>query len=241
MALHHLIITRPVCLAIASLAVLRMPVASASSRALAALTVEVVQCAAGRSETPRLAVATASEYPKLQYVGTDASVQKADDGYFILTTKIAQGNYFYRVGSEHCSNYTQDAILGGHSRTLSMALFPRMPGPIGGGHVKLFGIENAVAGTLAVRPEVGWLVAADGSRRVLDLQDGAFYIARVYPGRYSLRFELHGGWQSEIDLNLSSVSSTQLVERDLDLSTLRQNLGNILGTGATLKECDFCW
>ena|GEM_PF-3945236 len=75
----------------------------------------------------------------------------------------------------------------------------------------------------------------------MDLQDGAFYIERVYPGKYSLRFELHGGWQSEIDVNLSSVSSTQLVERDLDLSTVRRNLGNILETGGTSKECDYCY
>jgi hypothetical protein len=119
-----------------------------------------------------------------------------------------------------------------------MALFPRTGSIV---YSKLFGIENAVAGTLAVRPDVGWIVAGDGSKRVLDLQDGAFYIPRVYPGKYSLRFELHGGWQSEIDVNLSSISSTQLIELDIDLSTLRQNLGNILATGGTLKECGYCY
>jgi hypothetical protein len=237
MALSHQTLVSRACLALAALALLRIPSASASPRELASLTFEVIQCPQGRSEVPRLFVAVGSEYPKLNYVATDAPVQKADDGYFVLTTKIAQGNYFYRLESEHCFNYTQDAVLGGHGRTLSIALYRRMPRSLG----KFFGIENAVAGTLPVRPDVGWIVAADGSKRVLDLQDGAFYIERVYPGKYSLRFELHGGWQSEIDVDLSSVSSTQLVERDLDLSTVRQNLGNILATGGTLKECDYCY
>lgn len=226
------------CSALAALVVLRMPSASATPRDLASLSFDVIQCPQGRSEAPRLFVAAASEYPKLQYVEVDASVQRAADGYFILATNIRQGNYFYRVESEHCSNYTQDAVLNGHSRTLSMALFPRTGSIV---YSKLFGIENAVAGTLAVRPDVGWIVAGDGSKRVLDLQDGAFYIPRVYPGKYSLRFELHGGWQSEIDVNLSSISSTQLIELDIDLSTLRQNLGNILATGGTLKECGYCY
>ena len=236
---RHIVVGR-VCLTVAALAVLGTPLASATSHEPASLSVQVIQCREGRSEVPRLLVADASAYPKLEYVGTDAFVQKADDGYFILATKIAQGNYFYRVESEHCSNYAQDAVLGGHSRTLSMVLYPR-PGVHNRAHTKLFGIENAVAGTLPLRPDVGWIVAADGSKRVLDLQDGAFYIPRVYPGRYRLRLELHGGWQTEIGIDLSSVPSKQLVEHDLNLATIRQNIGNILANGNTLKECDYCY
>ncbi len=121
---RHIVVGR-VCLTVAALAVLGTPLASATSHEPASLSVQVIQCREGRSEVPRLLVADASAYPKLEYVGTDAFVQKADDGYFILATKIAQGNYFYRVESEHCSNYAQDAVLGGHSRTLSMVLYPR--------------------------------------------------------------------------------------------------------------------
>lgn len=205
------------------------------------LTFEVIQCLQGRTEVPRLFVAVASQYPRLQYAAADTTAQRANDGLFLLTTTIARGNYFFRVESDHCSNYTQDAVLGNHSRTLSMALFRRMPGDNGRSHIKMFGIENAVAGTLAVRPDVGWIVAADGSKRVLDLQDGAFYIPRVYPGKYTFRFELHGGLQSEVNVDLSSISSTQLIEWDIDLSTIRQNLGNILAAGGTLKECDYCY
>jgi len=50
-----------------------------------------------------------------------------------------------------------------------------------------------------------------------------------------------GGWQTEIGIDLSSVPSKQLVEHDLNLATIRQNIGNILANGNTLKECDYCY
>lgn len=107
--------------------------------------------------------------------------------------------------------------------------------------VKLFDSENAVAGALAVRPSAGWIVGANGTTRVLDLQDDAYYIERVPPGRYSLRFELHGSLQSEISLDLGTLSPTQLLERNVDIAAFRKNLGAILWPSGTLKKCSYCY
>lgn len=103
---------------------------------------------------------------------------------------------------------------------LSIALHEN-PGP-GKIDLELFGSENSVAGEIPVRAAVGWIVAASGATRALDLQDGAYYIDRVEPGRYSLRFELHGSLQSEMPLNLSEVLPTQLYRHDVDISTFRK-------------------
>ena len=206
------------------------------------VTLEVIQCSQGRAEVPQLSIAPASEYPHLHYTIADrASVARLDDGYYAVMDQLPQGNYFFEIRSTGCFSYFQSAILAGHKRLLSVALARRVAGAVGGGMAKLFGSENAVAGVLAVRPSVGWIVAANGSTRVLDLQDGAYYIERVPPGRYSLRFELHGSLQSEISLDLRNFSPTQFLERDVDIATFRKNLGAILSPSGTLKKCSYCY
>jgi hypothetical protein len=206
----------------------------------ASVTFEVIQCAGGRTEAPQLSVAPASEYPNLRYIDTDlTSARRLADGYYEATSTVPQGNYFFRLRSNHCSNYLQNAVLSGHKRILSIALHPTPKA--GQLFTKLFDSENAVSGTLAVRPDVGWIVAANGATRVLDLQDGAYYIERVIPGRYILRFELHGSLQSEIPLDLSDMSPTQLYESDIGIATFRKNIGSILGAGGTLKDCSYCY
>lgn len=212
---------------------------AAGVAANASVTLEIIQCAQGREELPQLSVALASEYPSLRYVAELTPAQRIDDGYYKITASVPEGNYFFELRSKHCSNYLQASALRGHARILSIALHqnPRA----GELYLKLFSFENSVAGTIAVRPAVGWIVAANGTMRVLDLQDGAYYIERVPPGKYSLRFELHGSLQSEIPLDLSNLSSTQLYEYDIDAPTFRRNIGPILAHGGTLKDCSYCY
>ncbi len=217
------------------------PLSPASVSASGAVTLEVIQCPRGRTENPQLSIASAADYPNLRYVAVDVvSVEHVDNGYYKVTASVPQGNYFFQVRSNHCSNYLQAAVLTSHTRLLSLALETRSPAS-DKSYVKLFDSENSVAGTLAVHPSVGWIVAASGASRVLDLQDGAYYIERVLPGKYSLRFELHGSLQSEIPLDLSDVSSTQLFHRDVDASTFRKNIGLISAHGGTLKDCSYCY
>jgi hypothetical protein len=231
---------RPSCLVAAALLCRPASPAITVTSARESLTFEVIQCAEGRTESPELYLAGASDYPNLRYAVADSvSVERIDDGYYRLTDSVPQGNYFFQLRSSHCSNYLQAAVLAEHRRVLSIALEP-IPGP-GKFRVKLFDSENSVAGTLAVRPSVGWLVAANGATRVLDLQDGAYYIERVVPGKYSLRFELHGSLQSEITIDLSNISQAQLVNRDINASTFRKNIGTILARGTTLKDCSYCY
>jgi hypothetical protein len=216
------------------------PLAMAQVSANASVTFEVIQCPEGRAEAPQLSIAPASEYPTLRYADTDlASNRRLADGYYEITSDVPQGNYFFRLRSNHCSNYLQNAVLAGHKRILSIALHPTPR--IGQLSIKLFDSENAVTGTLAVRPDVGWIVTASGGTRVLDLQDGAYYIERVEPGKYTLRFELHGSLQSEIPLDLSGISPTQLREFDIDIATFRKNIGAISAHGGTFKDCGYCY
>jgi hypothetical protein len=216
------------------------PVASASASTPASVRLEAILCSEGRAEAPQLSIAPSSEYPSLHYVTTNASAEKITEGYYMVTSAVPQGNYFFQLQSRSCSGYLQAAVLAGRTRVLSMALHPARA-KNGKLWIKLFDSENAVAGTLAIRPDVGWIVAAGGGKRVLDLQDDAYYIERVPPGKYTLRFELHGGLQSEIPLDISDISPTQLAERDVDIATFRKNLGLILAVGGTLKECDYCY
>lgn len=230
----------PVCLLFATSLFAPSSAAVADASANASMTLEVIQCAQGRTEAPQLSIALASEYPNLRYAPTKSvSAQHLGDGYYYSTYNVPQGNYFLRLQSDRCSGYLQAALLGGHKRALSIALEAR-PGT-GKVSVKLFDSENSLCGTLVVRPSIGWMVAANGATRVLDLQDGAYYIERVLPGKYSLRFELHGSLQSEVSVDLSNISSTQLFERDVDAATFRKNIGWILPHGGTFKECSYCY
>ena len=214
--------------------------AKADVTANASVTLEVIQCAQGRAEAPQLSIASASEYPNLRYAAESAPARRLGDGYYEVTDNLPQGNYFFRLQSTHCSDYLQAALLKGHHRILSIALSAQNPvNRIM--HAKLFDSENSVFGTLAVRPAVGWIVAANGATRVLDLQDGAYYIERVDPGKYTLRFELHGSFQSEIPLDLSNLSPKQVYEMDIDAVTFRKNIGAILAHGGTLKDCMYCY
>jgi hypothetical protein len=214
--------------------------ASASGSSVGSVKLEAIQCLQGRSEAPQLSIAAASEYPNLHYVAADASIVQMQYGYYAVTDALPEGNYFFRLQSRHCFSYLQAAVLAGHTRALSIALNATKAGN-GKMPFKLFDSENAVAGRLAIRPAVGWLVGPGGGKRVLDLQDDAYYIERVPPGRYALRFELHGSLQSEISLDVSDISPTQLVERDIDIATFRRNLGLISASGGTLKECGYCF
>jgi hypothetical protein len=234
------LLVAPFCLALATLLFAPSPSTEADVPPNASVTLEVIQCAQGRAEAPQLSIASASEYPNLHYAADSASAQRLGDGYYEVTGSLPQGNYFFQLQSSHCSDYLQAAVLSGHKRILSIALHTRNPGA-DKVYAKLFDSENAVSGTLAIRPNVGWIVGANGATRVLDLQDGAYYIERVEPGKYSLRFELHGSLQSEIPLDLSDISSKQSYEHDIDAATFRKNIGLILAHGGTLKDCSYCY
>jgi|SRR5580700_6854505 hypothetical protein len=106
--------------------------ASAGGASAGLVKLEVIQCAKGLAEKPRLSIAHASEYPKLQYDDTATRLNHEGDGYYILSAEIPKG-------------------------------------------------------------------------------------------KYTIRLELHGSLQSEIDLDVSSLSPTQFVERNFDVSVIRNN------------------
>lgn len=203
----------------------------------ATTTLQVVQCSDGRDELPSLEAADASTYPKLRYVTLPNTFKKIAAGLNVVTERMVTGNYFFRIRSRHCAGYFQAGVLAWHARTLSIALRGscRLCG------IKLFSTENVVMGSLPITPSAGFIVDSGGHKRALDIQDGAYYIERVFPGRYVLRFELHGGFQSEIPLNVQDVGTSSKVQKDIDATTFRRNLGAILEDGSTLKSCFWCY
>jgi hypothetical protein len=207
----------------------------------AAVLLQVIQCKTGQGQVPQLLVASASDYPKLKYQAYPARTQMIGNGYYQLNLNIMQGNYFFKVQSTDCANYLQAAVISGHRRSLSMPLFHRSPKAAFEGNLKLFDEENALAGTLPIRPEVAFIVAQGGGKRILDLQDGSYYIERIPPGKYTIRMEFHGGFQSELGVDLTNILPKQFVERDFDISEIRRHLGNILPSGATLQNCGWCY
>lgn len=213
----------------------------ASDSQVAHVTLQAIQCRQGYSETPTLLLAPATDFPRLQYSEEAAQRQQVSEGYSLLTFTVAEGNYFFKVVSSHCIGSLQTAVLVGHKRTLSLALVRRIPDALFEGNLKLVESENALAGSLAITPSVAYLVAITGGKRVLDVQDGAYYLDRVRPAKYILRMELHGGFQSDIPLDLSGISETQLFKRDLNIVDVRQHLGNIRVTGGASQDCDWCY
>jgi len=78
---------------------------------------------------------------------------------------------------------------------ISVPLVKRSATALGEGVIRVFSLENALAGTLPVRPNVAYLVSSTGSKRILE-QNGAYYIHRIPPGRYAMRMEFYGGFQA---------------------------------------------
>lgn len=211
-----------------------------SPASAAVANIQVMQCPKDLTEAPNVAIAPASTYPKLAFQSVNAVVRQEGSGYFVLSFEVASGNYFISVKSSHCFEQIQASLLGGHERALSMALFQKNPKAISQGHVVTFSLENAVAGAMDVRPDVAWIVADDGRKRVLDIQDGAYYIERVTPGKYSVRMEFHSGVQSEVPLDLSQLSSAGYEVRAITVADIRKHLGTVLATGKTWEECYWC-
>jgi hypothetical protein len=123
-----------------------------------------------------------------------------------------------------------------------MPLFPRVAGKPFSGHLKLFDEENALAGKLPVRPQVMYLAPQfqTGRRRVVDTQGDSYYIERVHPGKYTLTLQFHGGYQSELPIDLSGITSTELVKRDFGMRDIRSHIGNISPDGSTLPSRGWC-
>jgi|HubBroStandDraft_2_1064218.scaffolds.fasta_scaffold03472_5 hypothetical protein len=232
---------RPVVFFIGIILVVRYSLATTAAKPeTAVVRIEAIQCVEGRTEPPQLLVAPASGYPNLRYQPLLARVRELSEGYYEIVSSVAQGNYFFEVQSPHCSNSLQTAVLAGHERILSIALLPRLPIKFGG-NLKLFSLENSVAGSLPVRPEVAYLVSESGAKRVLDLQDTEYYIDRVPPGKYAIRMEFHGGFQSEIPVDLTDISLNQLIVRDISIMDVRRHIGNISASGETLQKCAWCF
>jgi hypothetical protein len=203
--------------------------------------VQTLQCPGGVTEVPSIAAAPASEYPNLQYKDIDAEREAIGKAAYQLDLSLPQGNYFFRVQSQHCTQFFQTSVIDGHQRTMFAALVDRNPKAIGNGNFKLFDLENALAGTVAVHPSAAFIVDAHGGKRVLDVQDGAYYIDRLSPGEYTIRLEMAGGGQSEISVDLSSLAASGFLRKDLGLVEIRRHLGVILQSGATRQACYWCF
>lgn len=203
----------------------------------AIVTVEAIQCPAGRAESPQLFVARAANYPNLHYVKEHARFLAAGTGLYKMTFGPLEGNYFLRVESDHCSGSVQTSFLSGQSRAISLALGERCALC----NVVQFSFENALSGKLPIRPSVGFLVSASGSKRVMDIQGDAYYIDRIPPGKYTLRFELHGGLESEVPIDLTSIGSAGTTRFDVDFVTFKKHLGAILQNGRSKQECYWCF
>jgi hypothetical protein len=218
------------------------PSARAQSES-AVVHLQLIQCKAGAAEEPQILVASASEYPALKYEVVTAATRLVSTGYYESDLQIPEGNYFFKAQSRGCSNYLQAAVLSSQVRLLSMPLFPRVPGKPFEGNLKLFDEENALAGTLPVRPQVMYLAPEfqSGRGRVVDMQEDSYYIERVRPGKYTLTLEFHGGYQSEVPIDLSGITSTAFVKRDLAMRDIRSHIGNILPDGSTLPSRGWCY
>lgn len=216
---------------------LALSVAPAKTLPGAVLVIDAIQCAGGAAELPDVDVSPASLYPKLTYTRHVSQRIVNANGFNVLRLQLPGENYFVRVRSPHCSAEFQVGLISGKGRTVSVALTRRCA--LCG--VRLVSVENAVMGRLPVTPSVGYLVARDSTTtRILDIQDGAYYLERVPPGRYLLRFELHGGFQSEIPLDATRIGNKDALQFDITLHEFKCHLGSILKGGDTWNQHRWC-
>jgi hypothetical protein len=203
--------------------------------------VQIIKCVEGEAELPALFIAAASRFPNLDYRRVPEVPKLLGAGVYEIDFHLPQGNYFFKAESSKCSNSTQAAVISGHTRTLSMPTFQRVAGALFGGIFKEVPNENALGGAMPIRPDLAYLESANGKRRYLDLQDGMYYIEKVIPGLYSLRLEFHGGFESDISLDLRTLSRSDFVQRDLSIPEIKRNMGNFSPSGKALKTCEFCY
>lgn len=200
--------------------------------AASTLVIEVIQCPIDRAEAPSIQIASVNESAPL-FHQAKASTAKIEDGFYKLVVSAPVGNVALRLRSKHCNAELQIGTMADRTRTLSVALAPSV--------IVLRSIRNALMGTMPVSPDVAYLVSAAGNRRVIDIQDGAYYLERVLPGKYRLLMELNGGFQADIPMDLTGTDSFSAIRRDLDIRMIREHLGGILLDGHTLEKCLWCY
>lgn len=191
--------------------------------------IAVISCPADAASSIKLAARMAGKNG-LSAPAVNASAVKL--GFNTDEMMLPQGNYLISVSGLHCSRTIQASVISGKTRALSIATRTR--------DISTYPNRNAIGGRLPFQPAAGWLVGQDGSKRVLDLQNAAYYLERVYPGKYELRFELHGGLRSEVPVDLSKIGYYQQVIRDVSADEFRKHLGPVLQDGTTLEQCEWC-
>jgi hypothetical protein len=197
------------------------------------LNLDVIQCPMDRSEAPSIEVAMVSSGPLMNYSQLPATTTKVADGLFRLSSNVPAGNISMRVKSSHCSGTTQAGLMDGRERSLSIATAPLL--------VVLSATHNALMGLLPIQPGVAYLVSAWGTKRVMDVQHGVYYIERIQPGHYTMLIELSAGLQTEIPLDLSRIGYSDVVRRDIDIREIRTHLGESLLNGKTNETCHWCY
>lgn len=228
--MHHLIAS----VALAAFFVGLTAASAGTNPAKANITLQVIQCPRDRFAAPELSVAPATLFRShAQYATIRTVPQNPNVGFYIFNIDLDQGNYLMRVASQDCSQTLQVAVLSGHKRVISVALRQ--------GAISLVSLANATMGLLPIQPAFGWLVGENGAERSLDIQDQAFYLERVPPGHYILRLELHGGYESEIPIDLTGLTTDNYIRHDIGLGEFRKHLGNILATGKATQDCYWCY
>lgn len=214
--------------AIATIAPVRSP-----AQGEANVTIYVVQCPADRNSPPTLEIGTAAlTLAAAHFAAAPATVAPIGDGIYKVTLTAPEGNRAFRVSSGHCSQIVESGLIAGHSRELSAATLPKV--------MRLFSFANGIAGLLPVPAESAFLVSQNGSRRYVEVQDGAYYLQRVPPEKYTLLLELHGGFRSAIPLDLTKAAETGLIRNDIGITEFRKHLGEILASGGTEESCYWC-
>lgn len=186
------------------------------------LRLQVVSCAEGMGERPGVAIAPAAQWPHMKYRPTASRVADNGNGVEILDVPVRQGNWFVRVQTPHCARSVQAGVLAGHTRTVAIVL---------GRNCKLCGVgmyvyTNVLMGTLPLSAPTIYLYA-DGRRRVLDVQDGAFYLEGVPPVKAVLQIQFQQGEDVRVDVDLRHIGQSGVVIQPVDLGTIRKSIAPI--------------
>jgi hypothetical protein len=214
------------CLSILIVVICGAPVLSAGNSSTAAI--QIVSCPQDADSKPLVEQREGAIYRPVR-----ATVVSSARGLFLATLTLPEGNNNLQVESKNCRASVQFSTLAGQTRAVSVATAPRS--------FSMSFFHNAIAGRLPLTPSLVQLVSPLGEARIVDSQDGAYYVERVAPQKYVLRISIAGGYQADIPLDASKLGSSGLLVRDVSIDELRKHLGERLDTGRTLEECFWCF
>lgn len=186
----------------------------------------VINCPLDEAQRPNVAIDRNASYIQLK-----RSAEAVSPGTFLVTFFAPPGHERVRVSTTHCRRTLPLSVLPDRQRHITVAL---------DADISTYFHRSSLAGQMPVPVDSIALISSFGVQRILNVDDSAYYIERVAPGKYLLRLFLTGGLQSDIPIDTTHAPDGSLIRHDITMQEIRQHLGSALASGGTQQDCYWC-